>query len=114
MSVQLKNDANILVVDDSMVARMGLKKVLLNLQSTLQVAQAADGKEAIEQVQNARFDLAFVDYNMPGIDGLECSHKLKEIQADLPIFLLTADVQTTLEEKAEALGINYLEKASTS
>jgi len=67
----------ILVVDDEKVVRDFLLK-LLSLENT-QVQTAESGQEAIQIVNNKRFDIIFIDARMPGLDGIETFKELKKI-----------------------------------
>ena len=79
--------AHILIVDDD----PDIRKVLtLLLQESYQVAQAADGKAALQYLQtHPETDLVVLDVMMPGMDGFETCEKIREFST-LPILFLTA------------------------
>jgi PAS domain S-box-containing protein len=72
----------VLIVDDNENARMVLGDLLGNMR--LSVEQADSGKSAIETVSQANelglpFDIVFLDWQMPGMDGIETANKIKEL-----------------------------------
>lgn len=79
----------ILLADDHAVLRAGLK-VLLNVEPDIEViGEAADGEEAISQVDELVPDLLLLDLTMPKMNGLECIEELMKRHADLKILVLT-------------------------
>jgi two-component system cell cycle sensor histidine kinase/response regulator CckA len=76
-----------LVVDDERIVREVVSAALR--QTGLDVVSVAGGAEAIEHLGAATrpFRLAVIDMTMPGLDGLETTRSLREIQADLPVIL---------------------------
>lgn len=75
----LKNlDKNILVVDDSKIQLSILTKILTKM--NLNVTTANDGLEALSHIEKdaKKFDLILTDYNMPNMDGLELTLKIRE------------------------------------
>ncbi|EPY51239.1 HisK/Mak3 protein kinase Mak3 [Schizosaccharomyces cryophilus OY26] len=108
----------ILVAEDNSVVRLTLVKQLEHL--GLKIESAKDGKEAIELIAShpcGYYNLAFIDYHMPYYDGIEVSKKMREleqrenIRSSVPIILLTADIQPSIEEGNEDMGITrYITK----
>jgi two-component system invasion response regulator UvrY len=81
--------------------------------STRVVAEAADGREAIQQVHRIRPDVAVVDISMPGLDGLEVISQLRHDYPKLPILILTMHEEEQYVVRAIAAGANgYLTKRS--
>ncbi len=101
---------NILIVDDSKVSRMIIKKIILEVVPDIEISEAACGDEALDQMADNTFEAAIVDFHMPGIDGLALAGKLKELQPSLAITMMTANIQHEIEERATALGVGYLTK----
>jgi CheY-like chemotaxis protein len=66
------------------------------------ITLAASGEEAIAKARAERFDLAFCDIRMPGIDGLETLRQLKRLQPDLQVVMVTGF--PSLETAAQALS----------
>ena len=100
----------ILIVDDSKVSRMIVKKIVSGIAPDAMLIEASNGDDALEQMAANDFDAAIVDFHMPGMSGLELVAKLKELSPELAITLLTANIQKEIGERAEALGVGYLTK----
>jgi AmiR/NasT family two-component response regulator len=98
----------ILVADDESIIRLGLRTMLTALGH--EVLLAANGRDALELVRNARPDLALLDLQMPLTDGLEAARAIAR-KTPMPIIVLTAYSRADLLEKAAALPIQgYLVK----
>ncbi|ADW18609.1 two component, sigma54 specific, transcriptional regulator, Fis family [Desulfobulbus propionicus DSM 2032] len=82
------NMASILVVDDELSMREFLK-ILLEKEG-YQVATAADGQAALERAEKTAFDLVITDIRMPGMSGLDLLARLKQLQADIGVIMITA------------------------
>jgi DNA-binding response OmpR family regulator len=85
---------DILVVDDDLTTRKMLRFVL-EQQAGHAVAEAADGTEAERHLADASFDLAMVDVEMPGFDGLELCKRIRAT-SNMPIMVVSAhgDIQS--------------------
>lgn len=80
----------IMIVDDEELARFVLKKTIMNVIPSAQILEASNGKQALEWIRQEDIDLAFLDIEMPGMDGITLSKRLKEIMPTLNIFFTTA------------------------
>jgi two-component system, OmpR family, response regulator MprA len=78
----------ILVVDDEPAVRVALSRILTG--AGFEVLTAADGPQALDQVASEEPDAVVLDVLMPGMDGLEVCRKLREIDGDIPVLMLTA------------------------
>ncbi|KAG7343724.1 two-component system sensor histidine kinase [Nitzschia inconspicua] len=65
-----------LVIDDSMIIRKMLTKILSNLE--FEVSQAENGMDGLEKLKSTLFDLAFCDFLMPVMDGLDCVQQYRD------------------------------------
>jgi len=98
----------ILVVDDEELARTRLERMLKSL-SYESITFASSALEAIQKANEELFDLAFLDINMPGSNGLELGYELKYLQADIAVIFQTAYEEHAL--KAYDIGaLAYLVK----
>jgi len=59
------------------------------------------------------YDYMLVDFNMPGMNGLELGEKLRAQFPDAVIALLTANIQQEIQNKAENLGLDFIPKPPT-
>ncbi len=64
------------------------------------VTTAQSGTEALEEIDNQRFDIVFLDENMPGLTGLETLAEIKEKEATLPVVMITKSEEEYIMEEA--------------
>ncbi len=81
-------DTSVLVVDDEEVMREVLQTLLVR--EGCQVSTTVNGDDGIELARRRRFDVAIVDVMMPGIGGIETLDRLRALDEDLPVILITA------------------------
>jgi len=75
------------------------------------IATAKDGQEAVEMVKKNKYDLIFLDENMPGLSGLETLNHIKALSADLPVVMITKSEEEDIMDEAIGSKINdYLIK----
>jgi DNA-binding NarL/FixJ family response regulator len=103
----------VLLADDHSIVREGLRRIVEESGDMAVVAEAADGREAIQQVAQTVPDVAVVDISMPGIDGLEVVVRLRESHPGLPVLILTMHEEAQYIVRAiEAGAMGYLTKQS--
>ncbi len=90
---------SVLVVDDEATLRKTLRTSLTA--SGFAVEEARSGEEALQSIQNNRFDLVLLDINMPGISGLDACRKIRGISPQAGIVMIT--VRDLEEDKVRAL-----------
>jgi DNA-binding NarL/FixJ family response regulator len=79
----------VLLVDDQTLIRQGIR-LLLEIETDIQVVgQAADGREAVEQVEALHPDVVLMDVRMPGMDGVEATRQLAVRFPDAKVIILT-------------------------
>ena len=94
-SDNLRMDAalpKILLVDDDPLVRASLAEVLS--ESGYEVAEAADGNDGLEVLENLSFDLVVLDILMPNRDGLETIRVIREKWAALPVLAISGGDRT--------------------
>ncbi len=101
----------VLAVDDN---KINLKVFKALLKSTkVQITTAESGEECLEILRNHQFDIIFLDHMMPGLDGIETLHCIKDenICPGVPIIMLTANAIIGDREKYLEEGFdNFLSK----
>lgn len=103
----------VLIVDDSRLARMVMANALGRLRPEWTTRQASNADEALEAVRAERIDLAFIDFNMPGTDGLVLAAELRERWPEMPIAVISANVQDDIISRARALDASFVPKPLT-
>ena len=79
----------ILLADDHVTVRQGLKMLIESQGDMTVVSEASDGTAAVEQARALRPDVVVMDISMPGMNGLVATRTLKSIQPDSVIVILT-------------------------
>jgi DNA-binding NtrC family response regulator len=92
----------ILVVDDKFSDRETLKTILED--KGHRAATAMDGTEAIEMVKSKHYDIIFLDVKLPGIDGVETFERVKEIDPEATVIMMTGYTEEDLVRKAVSEG----------
>ena len=111
-------DAHILLAEDNPVNQVVALEMLELMGCRVDVA--GNGKEAVEAISKAGFDLVLMDCHMPEMDGLAATTKIREHEQAggngqrVPIIALTADVQKGVQDQCVAAGMDgYLSKPFT-
>jgi CheY-like chemotaxis protein len=97
------NTGKVLVVDDDAVVGRSIDRVLT--EQGARVSTAHDGEEAIRRFGHENYDLVFADIKMPGMDGLEVTSRLKEMNPGTPVVIITGYGTEAAEARAEELGV---------
>ncbi len=105
----------VLIVDDHMIVRQGLR-ALLEIQPDMEVAgEAADGEQAIRRTAELKPDIVVLDLSMPGLSGLETTVRLIERHPDVKILALTMhDSEEHVYSLLKAGARGFLLKESAS
>lgn len=101
-------NANVLVVDDNLV---NLKVFVNLLKPTRMAIDVVDrGQACLEMIANKHYDLIFLDHMMPGMNGIETLHRMKELEGNKcegsPVIALTANAITGAKEMYLAEGFD--------
>lgn len=98
--------AKILVVDDSGLARRLIRKIVEDLGH--EVEEASDGATALERYVLNRHDVVILDLLMHGMYGAEVLQKFKELNPDLPVIIVSADIQRTTRDQVKEIGASAM------
>jgi CheY-like chemotaxis protein len=103
----------VLIVDDSKLARIVAGKKIAALQPDWQRVEASNADEALAALAANPIDLALLDYNMPGRNGLELAAELRALRPSMPIAVITANVQDEIIARARAVNASFVAKPVT-
>ena len=113
MGVKLPGEAppnvKVLIVDDEASQRSGLAAMLSAWHMTPETA--ADGEEALAKLATFPADVILTDLNMPGMDGLEVTRRIRAIEqvqkrAHTPVVAVTANADQGIREACQAAGMD--------
>lgn len=102
----------LLIADDEKIERMVLYKTLYqNLGDQCIIFEAENGREAMEIYENERIQIAILDIEMPGINGIEVAQRIREKDKECSIIFLTAFDEFSYAKKAITVrALDYLLK----
>jgi two-component system response regulator AlgR len=98
-----------LVVDDESLARQRLTRLLEGMAEWKVCGEAANGEQAVQQVQQLRPDLVLMDIRMPGMDGLEAARHIVKLD-DPPVLVFATAYGDHALEAFETQAVDYLLK----
>lgn len=108
---------NILIVDDSSIVRAVIQRTVRMCGVDIgEIYEAANGKEALTQLQDAWVDIIFADINMPVMNGIELIEELDRqgTLKETPVVVVTTDRSEVRIERLKAHGVReYLNKPFT-
>ncbi|MEJ0093870.1 MAG: response regulator [Methylocella sp.] len=103
----------ILIVDDSKLARIVINKTITALQPEWKRIEAANAEDALVLLQSETVDIAILDYNMPGTNGLALAEDLRARFPQMPIAVATANLQEEIIARARAANAAFVPKPVT-
>ena len=111
-SIELR-DASVLLVEDNLINQKIVVLSLKHLVSNIDIAN--NGKEALDKFGNTKFDIILMDIQMPIMDGITATKKIREIESSThthtPIIAITANALSGDKEICLAAGMNdYISK----
>ena len=88
-------------------------KTVNSLQPGWSRVEAASAEEALAAIAGGGVDLALLDYNMPGRNGLELAAEIRAQHPGMPLAVITANVQDEVALQARAVGAAFVSKPLT-
>ena len=80
---------NILIVDDHLIVREGIKRIINDIPDMNIVAEASSGQEAIDFILENSYNLILLDISMPGQNGLQTLKLIKKHNKSIPVLMLS-------------------------
>lgn len=106
---------NVMLADDHVLIREGIKQLLEFDGSMKVIAEASDGIECLEKLKNVKPDILLLDINMPNMNGIDVLKELKEKNDPLKVLILTVHSEVEYLVKAVDIGAyGYILKDSGS
>jgi DNA-binding NarL/FixJ family response regulator len=103
----------VLIADDHPLMRKGLADILKDVEGIEVVGAAEDGAAAVALAYAVKPDIVLMDISMPGIDGIEATEKLVEMDSEACVVMLTSYSEREKITQALAAGaVSYLTKDS--
>lgn len=103
----------VLVVDDSKLARMVIASAFRRIRPEWTLVETANGDEALAMVSGGAVDIALIDFNMPGIDGLELVARIRKTHPAMPVAVVSANIQDEIIGRARELNAGFIPKPLT-
>ncbi|MFL6233648.1 MAG: response regulator [Thermoanaerobaculia bacterium] len=103
----------VLVVDDHLIVRKGVRALLMDAENITVVGEAADGLEAVTEARRLRPQVILMDLKLPGLDGVQAIREILAEQPNVGIVVLTgADADEQILAAVEAGALGYLAKTA--
>jgi CheY-like chemotaxis protein len=104
LCVRAKIPTRVLIVDDSSTMRSIVRKILQGSHFAFDIQDAAEGNAALELLRNGKFGIVFLDYNMPGLNGLDTLVEIKRANPAVAVVMMTSTINNDVSERALAAG----------
>jgi len=98
-----------LIADDDMGMRTVMRKIVERVEDFILVAEAADGKTALELTEKLKPDVVFLDVEMPEMTGVECARAIEDMNPNIIIIFATAH-DSYMSDAFEVYAFDYLIK----
>jgi len=95
----------IFIADDHDLIRRGIKVLFSGNPAWNVCGEASDGLESVAQCERLKPDVAILDFNMPGLNGLEAAKKIRNLSPQTEVLMLTIESSNQLMREAVAAGV---------
>ena len=95
---------SLLIADDHPMVRHGLRALLSTDAEIQVVAEASDGQEALQLIEQLRPDVALIDISMPGASGLDVARAVRDAQLETAVLILSMHAGESVVTEALAAG----------
>jgi DNA-binding NarL/FixJ family response regulator len=111
----MKKPITVLIADDHPIFRKGLREVLRDDPDIQLVAEAGDGAKALEEICGRKPQVAVLDLDMPGMNGLEIAKRIFDLKLPVAVVLLTMyKEERILNEAMNARILGYVLKENAA
>lgn len=112
----MNKSINVLIIDDDEDGRFAFRRFLTQLSGfEANVIEAETGEDGLDKYRSNSFDVVLLDYSLPGISGIDVLEKLKQLDADAPVIMLTGLGDENVAVEVMKLGaVDYLPKDRVS
>jgi DNA-binding NtrC family response regulator len=109
--IQVRLPKRIMVVDDSLTMRSIVRKILAASRFRMDIVEVQEGIAALKELASGKYDVVFLDYNMPGINGVETLSEIRRQHPGLGVVIMTSTADEELAERARLAGASaFLKK----
>ena len=98
--------ASIILAEDHVLVRQGLRRIIQEDPDVQVTHEAADGLELLELLKNSTPDVVILDISMPRLTGLEAAQIIKKQYPAIKIMILTMHKERNFFQKAKEIGVN--------
>jgi len=113
--MKTKHCITVLLAEDHMIVREGLKKLLESEKDIEVVGEASDGRQAVEMSRKLNPDVVIMDIAMPQLNGLEATRQIRHSTPAIKIIVLSAHSDDAYIERMSELGATgYLIKQTSA
>jgi CheY-like chemotaxis protein len=103
----------VLIVDDSKLARMVMVSAFRRLRPDWGLTEVTNAEDALKAISAGSVEIALIDFNMPGTDGLELVSRIRTIHPTMPVAVVSANVQNEIIARARELNAAFVAKPLT-
>src|ERR1700682_4216793 len=116
MDQQLNMKPKVLIVDDNEIVREGIRRLLTGSRPDWEICgEAANGKQAVDNVKNLNPDVVILDITMPGMSGLEAAPQIVKLGLGCRILIFTMhDSGRLVTEIRDAGAHGYVQKSQAA
>lgn len=97
-----RSNSRILIADDDAAIRELLKEILAD---DYDITEATTGEQALDSLKTGKHDLVLLDFQLPGMSGIDVLKQLRDQQGELPVILITAHGSPNIAIQASSLGV---------
>lgn len=103
-----------LIVDDSELVRRAVRTVLRTKPGWEVCGEAPDGTAALAMFKELQPDIVLLDFQMPGMNGIDAAEQMAKIAPDVPVVLFTQHASPELERHALEVGVRSVVSKTNS